>query len=239
MDFPADFYDFSDSYWNIGYWDDDFPSFSNDIPFSSVQSLDLEAVGTLESTLLYDNLSVTSNSNQFVEDKNNLLPVSDSATSTLHPPFETSVSPRLLTIHPPDNITPIRRNEIFCPDIYSQAQPNLSPPSGTSSPSPKQLSSSVKCHWATCNRICSSKADLNHHYKNHTRPYHCRHCPTAHATVTHLKRHINTRHSRSEEYFCIISSCPRSNTGDGAPLLPFLRKDTCDRHMRKIHKIGV
>ncbi|KAH8816549.1 hypothetical protein F5884DRAFT_226970 [Xylogone sp. PMI_703] len=69
------------------------------------------------------------------------------------------------------------------------------------------------------------KVDLNHHMKNHDKPYICPHCERGFATTRILDRHINDRHDQTESYFCREPDCRRR----------FPREENCRRHMQLLH----
>jgi hypothetical protein len=75
--------------------------------------------------------------------------------------------------------------------------------------------------------------EYNHHFKNHSKPFICPHCPARQATKRHLDRHINERHNGDELYFCPVEGCKRARGGRGFP-----RTENCKRHVRKVHKEG-
>lgn len=103
---------------------------------------------------------------------------------------------------------------------------------------PEPSTDHIQCNFGSCKKICSSKSDFNHHYKNHSRPFKCEACSSSWATSGHLNRHMNSCHKRTEKYYCTVSGCSRSNDPKGEPVLPFWRSDTCSKHMRKVHGLG-
>ncbi|KAH7395841.1 hypothetical protein BKA64DRAFT_754804 [Cadophora sp. MPI-SDFR-AT-0126] len=96
--------------------------------------------------------------------------------------------------------------------------------------------SSITCSWQGCDKVFSTKVDLNHHLRYHIKRFQCPHCSLKQATKRLLDRHINERHSLTEKYYCSFEGCPRSIGGaSGNGARHFTREDNCKRHMRKIH----
>jgi len=78
--------------------------------------------------------------------------------------------------------------------------------------------------------ICS------HHFKSHTKPFQCPHCPTRQSTKRHIDRHVNERHVNQEKYYCSAIGCKRSLNGEyGFGGKHFPREENCRKHIRSKH----
>ncbi|PVH84754.1 hypothetical protein DL98DRAFT_70112 [Cadophora sp. DSE1049] len=94
----------------------------------------------------------------------------------------------------------------------------------------------ITCSWQGCDKVFSTKVDLNHHLRYHIKLFQCPHCSLKQATKRLLDRHINERHFLTEKYYCSFEGCPRSKEGgSGNGARYFTREDNCKRHMRQIH----
>lgn len=58
-------------------------------------------------------------------------------------------------------------------------------------------------------------------------------CGKNFGTKTHLQRHINDRHEKRKRFHCSVTDCAYSMAGGKT----FLRRDTWERHMIRIHNI--
>jgi len=87
----------------------------------------------------------------------------------------------------------------------------------------------------SCGVVKNSLHQFNHHKRYHERPCTCEHegCGRSFGTITHLKRHINDKHTKTRKFYCTQPGCDYSRQGTKS----FPRKDNWKRHMLKKHSI--
>jgi hypothetical protein len=123
-------------------------------------------------------------------------------------------------------------------DLHATSSPSSVTSTSQSSPassSSVMTAGSISCTWPGCERSFPLRADYNHHFLNHSRPFKCPQCSARHATKRHLDRHINIHlrpDLRSEMYYCSVNGCGRSVGGVGQP---FGRHDNFKRHLTGQH----
>ncbi len=73
------------------------------------------------------------------------------------------------------------------------------------------------------------------HRRYHDRPWPCQRpgCERSFGTITHLKRHIEDKHSQTRKFYCTQPECKYSRQGSKS----FPRKDNWKRHMMNKHAI--
>jgi hypothetical protein len=110
----------------------------------------------------------------------------------------------------------------------------------------------IDCTWPTCYKTFNSRAsykyfplsstsphyhlvtdNFSHHTRYHTLPHRCLHCISGFATKKELDRHVNSRHDRTEKFYCLVATCKRSLNGGSH----FSREDNCKRHMKTKHNV--
>lgn len=108
---------------------------------------------------------------------------------------------------------------------------NASRSSNSSSP---QTYTCTICHDFIAKRLC----DFNKHMKKHIRPVQCRaQCGDLFETKFLEKRHFNSIHAGNDAkvvWHCPHTHCKHSQDAGGTG---FTRKDSRDRHIRKMHEL--